>query len=221
MEYTVVRQKRKTATIVISDQQEVIIKVPKYVTKKQVEALVSQNETWILETLEKKKQLFMTKDWYQTRQLLYQGLYWPVEIVAAPLKKPKVDFNDKGFIIVSDGSETSARQEVEKFFRREAKEKLTVLAVHYAKIVGVSFQKITIRNQKTRWGSCSSKGNLSFNLKILCAPSEMMEYVVLHEVMHLKHFNHSQAFWKDIEGLMPDYRRRMDYFRQFGQNFMI
>ena len=224
MEYTVLRQKRKTATIVIDDQFKVVVKVPKYVTKKQIEAIVQKNETWILATIEKKRQLIETKDWYYTKQLMYLGKYWPVEMIEwnnAIYHMPKVDFMEKGFIIVSDGSETMARKLVEQFYRAQAKEKLAILADKYAKIVGVQFQRITIRNQTTRWGSCSSKGNLSFNLKILCAPLEMMEYVVLHEVMHLKHFNHSKAFWKDIEELMPDYQLRMNYFKQYGQNFII
>ena len=221
MKYTVVRQKRKTATIVVNDQLEVLVKVPIYVTKKQIEFMVQQNETWILAMLDKKRKLIETKDWYYTKQLLYLGKYWAVEMVTLPLNKPKVDFTDKGFIIVSDGSEQMARTLIEQFYRQQAKEMLVKLASKYAQIVGVHFQKITIRNQITRWGSCSSKGNLSFNLKILCAPKEMIEYVVLHEVMHLKHFNHSKDFWNGIKELMPDYKERMNYFKQFGQNFII
>ena len=221
MEYTVIKQKRKTATIVITEQQEIHVKVPKYMTKKQIDWLVKQHEEWILKTIEKKKVLSETKDWYKTHKLLFLGEYWPVTIIEDPLKAPKVDFNVEGFIMVSDGSEKNARQAVEKFYRTKAKEMLLPLAERYAETVGVSFQKITIRNQKTRWGSCSSKGNLSFNLKILCAPIEMIEYVVLHEIMHIRRFNHSKEFWKDIEELMPDYKRRMNYFKQFGQNFMI
>lgn len=221
MDYTVVRQNRKTATIVISDQLEVLIKVPKYVTKKQIEAIVLKNEAWIIKTLEKKRQLIEEKDWYHTKKIMYRGKYWPIEIVTKVGAIQKVDFTEKGFIIVSDGSESTNRQLVEQFYRKQAKEQLTKLATEYAKLVGVQFKKITIRNQKTRWGSCSSKGNLSFNLKILCASQEMIEYVVLHEIMHLKHFNHSKEFWKEIEGFMPDYKIRVNYFKQFGQNFMI
>ncbi|MBE6022038.1 MAG: M48 family metallopeptidase [Cellulosilyticum sp.] len=221
MEYTVLKQKRKTATIVISNELKVVVKVPNHVTRKQIESLVKQNEDWILTVLEKKKNLIETKDWYRTKRLLYLGKYWPVEMIISSVKKSKVDFTDKGFIIVSDGNELNTRKLVEKFYREQAKKMLLNLANQYAQIIGVNFQKITIRNQVTRWGSCSSKGNLSFNLKILCAPIEMIEYVVLHEVMHLKHFNHSKDFWQDIEELMPDYKIRMNYFKEYGQNFMI
>lgn len=221
MEYIVIKQKRKTASIVITDELEVQVKVPQYMSKKQIERLVAAHSEWINTMLEQKRQLSETKDWYKTKQLLYLGKYWPVELKESVLESPKVDFNDKGFIIVSDGTERCAKEKVEQFFKENAREMLSQLAMQYAHVVGVKFQKITIRKQKTRWGSCSSRGNLSFNLKILCAPVEMIEYVVLHEIMHLKYFNHSMEFWENIEKIMPDYKHRMNYFSQFGQNFMI
>lgn len=221
MEYKIIKQKRKTAAIHIDDKLNVIVKVPMYMTKKQVEALVNKQESWILSTLDKKKRLIETQDWYFTGRLLYLGEYWGIKRIITPLKKFSIDFNHKGFIIVSDGSERIERQLVEKFFRKQAEEQLTQLADFYANKVGVIYHKITIRNQATRWGSCSSKGNLSFNLRIMCAPKEMIEYVVLHEIMHLKHFDHSKAFWQSIEEVMPNYRACMNYFKQYGQNFII
>ncbi|WP_172674761.1 M48 metallopeptidase family protein [Cellulosilyticum ruminicola] len=95
------------------------------------------------------------------------------------------------------------------------------LTEKYAQLVGVKFNKITIRKQETRWGSCSQNGNISYNVKLMCAPMEIIEYVILHEVMHLRHFNHSTAFWENIKMIMPDYKKRMDYLKQFGHNFII
>lgn len=221
MQYTVVKQKRKTATIVINEQLEILIKVPHYMTKKQIEHLVNKHEKWITESLEKRKSFYEKNDWYQTKRMLYLGEYWPVTLIQDLCQKPRAFFDGKRFIVISDGSEAAIRQEMECFFRKKAKELLVPLVNEYASLLEVNFNKVSIRKQVTRWGSCSSKGNLSFNVKILCAPIEMITYVVLHEVMHLKHFNHSKAFWQEIEVIMPDYKRRMNYFKQFGQNFMI
>ncbi len=221
MQYTVVKQKRKTATIVINDKLEVIVKVPHYMTKKQIQYLVDQHEKWITESLEKKRSLSEKNDWYQTNRMLYLGQYWPVTQISDLSQKSRAFFDGKRFIVISDGDEGAARMQMERFFRKQAKEVIIPLVNEYADLLAVTFNKVTIRNQVTRWGSCSSKGNLSFNVKILCAPTEMIAYVVLHEVMHLKHFNHSRAFWQEIEVMMPDYKRRMNYFKQFGQNFRI
>ena len=76
---------------------------------------------------------------------------------------------------------------------------ISVKVKHYAGLMNVQYGRITIRNQKTRWGSCSSKGNLNFNCLLMLAPDEVVDYVVIHELCHLIEMNHSKAFWKQVE----------------------
>ena len=93
-----------------------------------------------------------------------------------------------------------------KLFKEKAKKVLSQKAEHYARIMGVSFGKITIRRQKTRWGSCSGKGNLNFNCMLMCLPEELVDYVVVHELAHLKQMNHSPKFWVEVEAVRPKYK---------------
>ncbi len=78
---------------------------------------------------------------------------------------------------------------------------------HFAPLVGVSYGGITIRNQKTRWGSCSGKGNLNFNCLLMLTPPDVTDYVVVHELCHLKEMNHSPRFWAEVERVLPDYKK--------------
>lgn len=87
---------------------------------------------------------------------------------------------------------------------------------YYAEIMGVTYGRITIRDQKTRWGSCSSKGNLNFNCLLMLMPDKVLDYVVVHELCHLKQMNHSKKFWKEVERYMPDYPNYKKWLNENG-----
>ncbi|MCI5899474.1 MAG: SprT family zinc-dependent metalloprotease [Firmicutes bacterium] len=87
---------------------------------------------------------------------------------------------------------------------------------YFAEKIPVTYGRITIRNQKTRWGSCSSKGNLNFNCLLMLAPPEVLDYVVVHELCHRKEMNHSERFWREVENILPDYRERKKWLKENG-----
>ena len=87
---------------------------------------------------------------------------------------------------------------------------------HYAKIIAVDYGRITIRNQRTRWGSCSSKGNLNFNCLLMLLPDEVIDSVVVHELCHRKHMNHSAQFYAEVEKAFPNYKRCHEWLKENG-----
>ena len=86
----------------------------------------------------------------------------------------------------------------------------------YAPRIGVSYGRVTVRNQRTRWGSCSAKGNLNFNWRLILAPEKFLEYVVIHELCHRREFNHSARFWDLVQRQMRDYQVWKDYLKKNG-----
>ena len=91
---------------------------------------------------------------------------------------------------------------------------------YYAPLVGVTYGRITIRNQKSRWGSCSSKGNLNFNVGLMMAPPEVMDYVVVHELCHRIEMNHSPKFWAEVGKLIPDYKKHEKWLKEHGKEII-
>ena len=92
--------------------------------------------------------------------------------------------------------------------KAEAKEVVCERVRYFAEIMGAKYGKVTVRHQKSRWGSCSAKGNLSFNCLLLLFPAELLDYVVVHELCHIKYMNHSERFWSEVEKYLPDYKAR-------------
>ena len=107
-------------------------------------------------------------------------------------------------------------REALKDLAASAAEDLSRRAARFAPLVGVTYNRITIRAQRTRWGSSSSLGNLNFNCLLMLAPEEVRDYVVVHELCHQKQMNHSPRFWAEVERVLPDYRRPLKWLKEEG-----
>ena len=91
---------------------------------------------------------------------------------------------------------------------------------HFAPLVGTDYRRITIRNQRSRWGSCSSQGNLNFNCLLMLCPEDVIDYVVVHELCHRREMNHSPRFWAEVERVLPDYRRSVAWLKENGNRLI-
>ena len=112
-------------------------------------------------------------------------------------------------------SEEQRREGIER-----AKRIFPERTAYFALRMGVDYGRITIREQKTRWGSCSSKGNLNFNCLLMLAPPEVLDYVVVHELCHRKQMNHSKAFWAEVEKVCPDYKAAKKWLKEEGSQLI-
>lgn len=102
-----------------------------------------------------------------------------------------------------------------------AKKYIPARVSYFAEKLGVEYGRITIRCQKTRWGSCSSEQNLNFNCLLMLAPPEVIDYVVVHELCHLKEMNHSNRFWNDVADIIPNYKEYADWLKKEGTQIML
>lgn len=105
---------------------------------------------------------------------------------------------------------------LEAAYRRKARERIGQRTAYFAALMGVTYGRISIRSAKTRWGSCSSEGNLNFHWKLVLMPPEVLDYVVVHELAHRKEMNHSRKFWAEVKNVLPDYEKRRKWLKEFG-----
>ena len=104
--------------------------------------------------------------------------------------------------------------------KRKAAELIYPLVEEYSELIGVTYNRVTIRAQKTRWGSCSSKGNLNFNCLLALCPEPVIRYVVVHELSHRKYMNHSKQFWNEVAMSMPDYKEYRKWLKINGEELI-
>ncbi len=117
--------------------------------------------------------------------------------------------------LAKEQSKALSEQEI-RLLTTRAKRVFPPKVKKFAEIIGVTYGNITIRMQKSRWGSCSGKGNLNFNCLLMNAPEEIVDYVVVHELCHRKEMNHSPRFWAEVEKVMPDYKERRKWLKENG-----
>lgn len=113
------------------------------------------------------------------------------------------------------------RTALEKRYKEAARSYIPKRVAYYHAMTGGTYNHITIRSQKTRWGSCSSKGTLSFNWRLMLAPPAILDYVVVHELCHLTHMNHSPMFWQSVESVYPDYKNARKWLKEHGNELEL
>lgn len=117
--------------------------------------------------------------------------------------------------------ESSIQDELEALFREQARTLFEEVAAEHADEMGVEYEGLAVRNQRTRWGSCSPKQNLSFNWRLIMAPPEIAEYVVVHELAHLREQNHTNRFWRIVREQLPDYRERANWLEEHSVDLIF
>lgn len=131
------------------------------------------------------------------------------------------DYKSYPYTMLLTAAEQKRLQILESRYRKAAREVFTARVAYYHKFTGGSFTSITIRDQKSRWGSCSSRGTLSFNYRLLFAPPGVLDYVVVHELCHLTHMNHSKDFWNMVGHIMPEYKTCKTWLREHGHQLTL
>lgn len=144
--------------------------------------------------------------------LPFEGLQLPIQPGKVRGAKLSIDGEQ---LIVPDNPEKRARA-IRALFKVAARDRLVEASDHYAARVGRSFKKITLRDTRSRWGSCTSDGGLMFSWRLIMAPPEVLKYVAAHEVAHLVEMNHSPAFWSLVEDLFPNHNPHREWLRSYG-----
>lgn len=222
--YRIIRSKRKTLSIEITLQGEVLVRIPMGSKMEDVQRLVESKGSWI----QKKRAEMLSKKQVEEKRyedgttLYYLGDAIQLKIERQNKNTMSIQVIDKQMLLrLPESFNGSIKPILEEWYYKEAAKEIGVRVSKYATRIGVCYQRITLKDQKTRWGSCSSRGNLNFNYRLIMAPPEVIDYVVVHELCHLLHMNHSSLFWGAVEAVMPNYTKYRDWLKQHGSQLSI
>ncbi|MDP4180105.1 MAG: SprT family zinc-dependent metalloprotease [Bacillota bacterium] len=216
--------KAKNIRLVI-DQNGLRIVKPKRVGTGEVDRVIKEKAEWVYKhfnEFQERRAKIPVRKWESGESVLYLGEKYIISIKEHNKNTVSVGFNGVLFEMLIDSKIYGEERRViiesafKKWYKKAAYKIFDERLKYFCGITGMKYDSMRIKEQKTRWGSCSGKGNLNFNWKLIMAPLWVIDYVILHEVCHLKHLNHSKDFWKMTRGYMPDYKNAQEWLKKNG-----
>jgi predicted metal-dependent hydrolase len=212
---------RQTTDIVIERSGVITVRPPIEMTPEQVDETVFSKRMWIYRNLAEWRDLNavrVTREWVSGESFLYLGSSYRLQLVQEqdePLKLKEGRFCLLRSIVEAGGDD-AAHEAFESFYIHKGLPRINKRVAHFAGKIGVPAGSVQIKDLGYRWASCLKSGDLHFHWKCLMAPLTVIDYVVVHELCHLHHRDHSDAFWNEVDKVMPDYRDRKEWLRVRG-----
>lgn len=212
---------RTTTDIVIERNGSVVVRAPLGLDEAQVDAVVESKRMWIYRNLAEWRDLNATavvRAWVSGETFLYLGRAYRLSLVADQEQDLKL-FEGRFCLkraLVDQGGSMEARKAFEAYYAAKGLERIKQRVKYYAAKVGVEPGATLVKDMGFRWASCSKNNVLSFHWKCMMAPPKIIDYIVVHELCHIHHRNHSNAFWNEVDKVMPDYAERKAWLRKNG-----
>lgn len=220
MTYTLSRSSRKTVAVYITKDARVLVRAPLRMPQREIEHFVQEKQDWILKKLAIAQGQYVAQQNFQLSEgdrLYFMGRAYPLYMESG---RKKMSFDGNVFWLPNGDFEVKKAACV-AWYREKARRILTERTDFFANEMGISYQKIRIDSARTRWGSCSNKGHINYSWKLIFAPIEVIDYVVIHELCHLLEHNHSERFWAHVERIVPNYKAHKKFLNEMQKKTAI
>lgn len=219
-----IRSKRKTVALIVENDGRLVVRAPQHLSLQQIRGMVDLKAGWIkkkrdqLQVMRATNPLFAPKHYEPGEQFVFLGKFYPLKIVSN--SRPLLQFSEEYFLLAQKAL-PRAKQVFVDWYREQARKICTQRAAEFVPCIGVYYDRIRISSARTRWGSCSSRGTLSFTWRLVLTPLEIIDYVIVHELAHLHQPNHSSKFWAIVEQTLPDFKRRRAWLKKNGRQIQF
>jgi len=219
--YQLIRSRRSTADIVVERDGSIVVRAPETIPDERIEDMVEAKRLWVYQALAEWRDLNATRVLREYRNgegFLYLGRSYRLLLVAEQAE-PLLLKNGRFYLrrdLVDAGAIEAAKAAFRDYYITRGRERIVQRVNYYAPKVGVMPSGVSVRELGNRWASCSPNGNLAFHWKCLMAPQTIIDYIVVHELCHFHQPDHSDAFWNEVDKIIPGYRERKEWLRRQG-----
>jgi len=220
IELVIQKSKRKSMTIAIQPDGNLLVKAPFFLSDDEIVKWVKTKTGWIIRQRAKileQQQGSSPKQYAAGEKFLYLGQEYVLDVRLSEGRAGMVGLVEDKIVLFTRTAESAVIQKIlNDWYDKQAKTVISKRVRYYAEQMGEIYGRIIIKSQKKRWGSCSSARNLNFNRRLIMAPPEVLDYVVVHELCHLRQMNHSKEFWKEVEVVLPNYKLHKKWLETNG-----
>jgi len=215
IDYSIKYSTRKTISIIVERDRSVVVRAPLSTSEDLIEREVNKRKLLLFQKINHPQKYNSPRDrkeFVSGEALLYYGNYYKLEVVDHTIDG--VVFDNK--FIIGKESQKEARRLLKTWYVKQSEEKLIPKVRHFAHHLGVKHNKISILDLKYRWGSCTPKDNINFNWRIIKAPGHVIDYIIVHELVHLLEANHTPEFWNIVSVQLPHYNKAKEWLKDNG-----
>lgn len=214
-----IRSKRRTIALIIEHDGSFTVRAPMRAPHATIETFIQQKENWITRTREKVKSIepIMGKQYIDGEKFLFLGSSFDLKLVES--QKHSLHF-DSSFVLLR-AAQTKGKQVFIRWYKERALEVISERVKQYVQQYNFMPKQVKISSAKTRWGSCSANGTLNFTWRLVMAPLDVIDYVVVHELVHLSVKDHSSKFWKVVESIYPEYKKQRKWLQENGKKLNL
>jgi predicted metal-dependent hydrolase len=210
-----IRSRRRTIGLQIASDARLIVRAPYFASENLIHKLIRQKESWIRlkqDYFKQRQSKVLVRRFQPGEEFLFLGKVYPL-VVSEDL--PKAIALD-GDLKIAQVALAHAKEHLENWYKTQAFDYIAQRVKYYAQITGLSCRMVKVNRAQTRWASCSRKDTLNFTWRLIMAPQRVVDYVIVHELMHLKQRDHSHKFWAEVAKIIPDYKQDERWLKQNG-----
>jgi predicted metal-dependent hydrolase len=216
VDITIQKSERKTVSIFIERDGSVSARVPEKLNDNEIKDILKSKEYQIFKNLAEWTQLnenAVEREYVNGQSFLYLGRNYRLKLVEENLEKVRFI---KNTFLLSKQNKHKAKELFIQFYKEKLNSKIHPIIERYKNLLGVEPQQIKIMELQNRWASCTPNGNVNFHWKCAMAPIDVLHYMVVHELAHLIHNNHTQAFWNEVDKILPNYDEQINWLKIHG-----